>query len=66
MQGGTTIRSYVDGEGEMGMFQQQLFAYGQEDEPCKHCNDVIVKIKVAGRGTHYCPTCQKTTKIIKQ
>src|SRR5699024_10264782 len=29
-QGGTTIRSYVDGEGEMGMFQQELYVYGQE------------------------------------
>lgn len=58
-QGGTTIRSYVDGEGEMGMFQQQLFAYGQEGEPCKHCHSEIEKIKVAGRGTHICPTCQQ-------
>lgn len=59
-QGGTTIRSYVDGEGEMGMFQQQLFAYGQEGEPCQHCQTEIEKIKVAGRGTHICPHCQKS------
>lgn len=58
-QGGTTIRSYLDGLGEMGMFQQQLFAYGQEEKPCQHCDDRIEKIKVAGRGTHICPTCQK-------
>lgn len=58
-QGGTTIRSYVDGEGEMGMFQQQLYAYGQEGEPCQHCGTEIEKIKVAGRGTHICPSCQK-------
>lgn len=57
-QGGTTIRSYVDGEGEMGMFQQQLFVYGQEGEPCQHCQTEIIKLKVAGRGTHICPTCQ--------
>lgn len=56
--GGTTIRSYVNGEGEMGMFQQQLYAYGQTGEPCKDCSTSIEKIKVAGRGTHICPKCQ--------
>ena len=34
-QGGTTIRSYVNGEGEMGLFQQELFVYGQENKACK-------------------------------
>lgn len=58
-QGGTTIRSYVDGQGEMGMFQQELFAYGQEGEPCYNCETPIEKIKVAGRGTHICPSCQQ-------
>lgn len=58
-QGGTTIRSYVDGEGEMGMFQQALFVYGQEEKPCKHCGEAIEKMKLAGRGTHICPTCQQ-------
>ena|SRR5690625_3142937 len=56
--GGTSIRSYVNGEGEMGMFQQELFVYAQENKPCKHCGEEIVKIKVAGRGTHICPECQ--------
>lgn len=58
-QGGTTIRSYVNSQGDMGMFQQELFVYGQTNEPCKHCGETIVKLKVAGRGTHICPTCQK-------
>lgn len=57
-QGGTTIRSYVNGEGEMGMFQQKLYVYGQEETACRHCGDIIVKLKVAGRGTHICPSCQ--------
>lgn len=57
-QGGTTIRSYVDGAGEMGMFQQELFVYGQETKPCKQCGTDISKIKVAGRGTHICRVCQ--------
>lgn len=56
--GGTTIRSYVNSEGEMGMFQQKLFVYGQENEQCTDCGQEIVKIKVAGRGTHLCTKCQ--------
>lgn len=58
-QGGTTIRSYVDGEGEMGMFQQQLYVYAQTGKPCQTCGAEIIKLKVAGRGTHICPACQK-------
>jgi len=58
-QGGTTIRSYVNGEGEMGLFQQELFVYGQENKACKSCGDTIEKFKSSGRGTHICPTCQK-------
>src|SRR5699024_11733299 len=58
-QGGTTIRSYVNGEGEMGLFQQELFVYGQENKACKSCGDTIEKFKSSVRGTHICPTCQK-------
>ncbi|SDQ44181.1 DNA-(apurinic or apyrimidinic site) lyase [Virgibacillus subterraneus] len=58
-QGGTTIRSYVNGQGQMGMFQQELFVYGQENQPCKNCGKPIVKMKIGGRGTHVCISCQK-------
>jgi formamidopyrimidine-DNA glycosylase len=58
-QGGTTIRSYVNSQGEMGMFQQELFVYGQENKACKNCGGPITKMKVAGRGTHVCLHCQK-------
>ena len=57
-QGGTTIRSYVNSQGEMGMFQQELFVYGQAEQPCKMCGDTIIKMKVGGRGTLICLTCQ--------
>lgn len=57
--GGTTIRSYVNSQGDMGMFQQELYVYGQENEPCKTCGTPIEKSKVGGRGTHICPKCQK-------
>ncbi|MHA6251431.1 DNA-formamidopyrimidine glycosylase [Oceanobacillus sp. CAU 1775] len=56
--GGTTIRSYVNSAGDMGMFQQELFVYGQQEKPCKNCGGSITKMKVAGRGTHICESCQ--------
>ncbi|GAA0288418.1 formamidopyrimidine-DNA glycosylase [Gracilibacillus halotolerans] len=57
-QGGTTIRSYVNSQGQIGMFQQELAVYSKEGEACQVCGDMITKIKVHGRGTHYCPSCQ--------
>lgn len=57
--GGTTIRSYLNALGESGSFQVALHVYGQTGEACVRCQTPIVKTKVAQRGTHYCPTCQK-------
>ncbi|OAB43269.1 DNA-formamidopyrimidine glycosylase [Paenibacillus glacialis] len=56
--GGSSIKSYVNGQGEMGMFQQQLLVYGRENKPCVNCGSIIEKTVVGGRGTHFCPTCQ--------
>ncbi|WP_438433080.1 DNA-formamidopyrimidine glycosylase [Gorillibacterium sp. sgz500922] len=56
--GGTSIKSYVNGQGEMGMFQQRLLAYGQTGKPCQTCGHLIEKTRLGGRGTHYCPNCQ--------
>lgn len=58
-QGGTTIRSYTNSYGEAGQFQLALHAYGQAGKPCSRCGALIEKIKVAQRGTHYCPNCQQ-------
>jgi len=58
-QGGSSIKSYVNGQGEMGMFQQSLLVYGRKGEPCTRCGTPIVRIVVGGRGTHICPKCQK-------
>ncbi|MFD0673475.1 DNA-formamidopyrimidine glycosylase [Cohnella sp. GCM10027633] len=57
--GGSSIKSYVNGQGEMGMFQHRLRAYGRTGEPCDTCGSAIEKSVVGGRGTHTCPTCQK-------
>jgi formamidopyrimidine-DNA glycosylase len=57
--GGSSISDYVDADGEAGFFQIQHRAYGREGKPCLKCKTPIKKIVVAGRGTHYCPKCQK-------
>ncbi|OXS62750.1 DNA-formamidopyrimidine glycosylase [Cohnella sp. CIP 111063] len=57
--GGSSIKSYVNGQGEMGMFQFSLRAYGRTGEPCPECGTPIEKSVVGGRGTHVCPKCQK-------
>lgn len=56
--GGSSIKSYVNGQGEMGMFQHQLQVYGNQNKPCPVCSTIIEKTVVGGRGTHYCPKCQ--------
>lgn len=56
---GTTIRSYTDSFGDSGGFQFSLNVYGQTGKPCPRCQTPIKKIKVDGRGTHFCPYCQK-------
>jgi formamidopyrimidine-DNA glycosylase len=58
-KGGSTIRSYVNSQGEMGMFQLELFVYGRKGEDCKECGQALEKIVVGGRGTHFCPNCQQ-------
>lgn len=57
--GGSTIKSYTSVDGVHGLFQQKLLVHTKENMPCKCCNTKIIKIKVNGRGTYYCPNCQK-------
>ncbi|MGE1061125.1 DNA-formamidopyrimidine glycosylase [Megasphaera paucivorans] len=59
VHGGTTIRDFINGSGKEGQNQQNLCVYGREGRPCPVCGTKIVYIKLAGRGTHYCPHCQK-------
>jgi len=58
--GGSTMRNYVKADGTKGDYLK-LFAkvFRREGEPCAECGTEIVKIRVAGRGTHICPHCQK-------
>ena len=55
--GGTTIRSYTSSLGVTGRFQLKLKVHTMKK--CKTCNSDIKKIVVGGRGTYYCPKCQK-------
>ncbi|MED4070821.1 DNA-formamidopyrimidine glycosylase [Priestia endophytica] len=62
-KGGSTIRSYVNTQGEIGTFQHQHFVYGKKGEPCQNCGTEIEKFTVGGRGTHICPSCQPFPRI---
>ncbi|TFE27791.1 DNA-formamidopyrimidine glycosylase [Cohnella luojiensis] len=62
--GGSSIKSYVNGQGEMGLFQHSLKAYGRTGEPCLNCGTPIEKSVVGGRGTHVCPICQKRPRNV--
>jgi len=57
--GGSTIRSYHATHGVDGKFQNELHVHTKKDVPCHLCQTPIIKIKVGGRGTYVCPTCQK-------
>jgi formamidopyrimidine-DNA glycosylase len=57
---GTSADAYVDALGEAGTNVKNLKVYGREGEPCpRRDGGVIVKTKLAGRGTYFCPMCQK-------
>ncbi len=68
---GTTFSDFIDSKGQKGNFKQKLKVYGRQNQPCLRCQSniearplcskqkvLIQKIKVAGRGTHFCEGCQ--------
>ncbi len=57
--GGSSISDYVDASGEPGSFQLEHKVYMRTGQPCLVCGTPIRRITLAGRGTHYCPHCQK-------
>ncbi|MBI5832296.1 MAG: bifunctional DNA-formamidopyrimidine glycosylase/DNA-(apurinic or apyrimidinic site) lyase [Armatimonadetes bacterium] len=50
---------YVAVDGELGSYQHAHRVYGRAGQPCLACGTPIVRIVAAGRGTHYCPSCQR-------
>jgi formamidopyrimidine-DNA glycosylase len=55
---GSTLRDYALPDGGSGSMQDEFKVYGRGGEPCDRCGTPIVKSRVAGRGTWFCPTCQ--------
>ncbi len=58
-KGGSTDRNYVNHEGKRGSYLTFAHVFRREGQPCPRCGTTIVKLRVAGRGTHICPHCQK-------
>lgn len=56
--GGTTLRDYVDSEGQSGSNQHELHCYGRAGEPCERCAAIMVRRILDARSTTWCPTCQ--------
>ena len=58
-RGGTTLRDFINPDGEPGYFEQELFVYGRAGEPCKVCGRMLRAADWGQRATVYCPRCQR-------
>lgn len=58
-QGGTTLRDFVNSDGEPGYFKQSLFVYGREGEACQQCGTSIQQKVLGQRSTFFCRQCQR-------
>lgn len=58
-KGGSTNRNYVNAEGKKGSYMDFARVFRREGQSCPRCSTEIIKLRVAGRGTHICPKCQK-------
>ena len=56
---GATLRDYRAADGASGAMQEEFRVYGRDGQPCRRCGHSIEKTRVAGRGTWYCPNCQR-------
>ncbi len=59
-QGGTTLRDFVNSDGQPGYFKQQLNVYGKTGEPCTRCGKPIKQKVIGQRSSFYCTQCQKS------
>lgn len=57
--GGSTIRDYRQTGGHSGRFQAQFKVYDRERQPCGRCRSLIRHVRLVGRSTFYCPSCQE-------
>jgi formamidopyrimidine-DNA glycosylase len=58
-KGGSSNHTYVDAEGKKGSYMSFANVFRREGQPCPRCGTTITKTRVAGRGTHLCPHCQR-------
>jgi formamidopyrimidine-DNA glycosylase len=59
IQGGTTLRDFLNSSGEPGYFAQDLLVYEREGKACFQCQGVIRRKVIGQRSSYYCPKCQK-------
>ncbi len=57
-QGGSTDKNYLNAEGQPGSYLKTALVFRRQGQPCRRCRQTICKIRLAGRGTHFCPNCQ--------
>lgn len=57
--GGSSTRNYRNARGEKGEFQHFFQVYSRKGEPCPRCGEPVSRRVVAGRGTYFCPRCQR-------
>lgn len=58
-RGGTTLRDFLQPDGEPGYFEQELQVYGRAGLPCKVCGSAIRSLRLGQRASCYCPSCQR-------
>ncbi len=58
-RGGTTLRDFLNPDGEPGYFEQELWVYGREGQPCKACATPLRGVRLGQRASCYCPRCQR-------
>jgi formamidopyrimidine-DNA glycosylase len=57
-KGGSTDKNYIDAEGKKGSYLSFARVFRREGQSCSRCGHTIEKIRLSGRGTHFCPVCQ--------
>ncbi|MEQ8484765.1 MAG: bifunctional DNA-formamidopyrimidine glycosylase/DNA-(apurinic or apyrimidinic site) lyase [Pseudomonadales bacterium] len=57
--GGTTLRDFVNQDGQPGYFRQSLYVYGRDGLPCKRCGTTLKGLRIGQRATVFCPNCQR-------
>jgi formamidopyrimidine-DNA glycosylase len=58
-RGGTTLRDFLAPDGAPGYFEQELWVYGREGQPCRACGTALRHARIGQRATVWCPRCQR-------